>query len=76
MNINLSVAFYIFSRQKLGSKDNFSGTKNHLKDPIELVYYDQLANQSDPIFLTIRQPESEETFLTGSYLPSNYDLFV
>ena len=27
-------------------------------NPNELVYYDQLANQNDPIFLTIRKQES------------------
>ena len=47
-----------FFRYQIDSTKVQSNDMTHFNDPIELVYYDQLANQIDPIFLTIRKQES------------------
>ena len=41
----------------MGSNKFNDDSITSLSDPIELIYYDQLANQTDPIFLTVRKEE-------------------
>ena len=50
----------LYFRYQMENVENNSRAIHSFNKPVELVYYDQLANQIDPIFLTVRREESWE----------------
>ena len=53
---------------KTEPKTSLSGACPIIDDPVNLVYYDQLGNQDDPIFLTIGKPEQKSIHPEGRRL--------
>ena len=60
----------------MGCKSNFSESLYKLEPPVELVYYDQLANQIEPIFLTVNKLDSHKSLPDSKHLFSKDILLI